>query len=98
MLKQLPSNYSAISLKHPLSYIEVVLLGIVSLGLTSSVSLFLCLLCVSQKMRSLDDDTEALDRKLSTGWNDKIVVLKKTTLQLDFKTFIEKINSANLIM
>ena len=33
-----------------------------------------------------------------TGWNDKIIVLKKTTLQLYFKTFIEKINSANLIM
>ena len=33
-----------------------------------------------------------------TGWNDKIVVLKKTTLQLYFKTFIEKINSGNLIM
>ena len=33
----------------------------------------------------------------STGWNDKIVVLKKTTLQLYFKTFIQKINSANLI-
>ena len=31
-------------------------------------------------------------------WNDKIVVLKKTTLQLYFKTFIEKINSGNLIM
>ena len=27
-----------------------------------------------------------------TGWNDKIVVLKKTTLQLYFNTFIEKIN------
>ena len=26
----------------------------------------------------------------TTGWNDKIVVLKKTTLQLYFKTFIEK--------
>ena len=25
-----------------------------------------------------------------TGWSDKIVVLKKTTLQLYFKTFIEK--------
>ena len=36
--------------------------------------------------------------KNSTGWNDKIVVLKKTTLQLYFKTFIEKINSGNLIM
>ena len=35
---------------------------------------------------------------LCTGWNDKIVVLKKTTLQLYFKTFIEKINSGNLIM
>ena len=35
---------------------------------------------------------------LTTGWNDKIVVLKKTTLQLYFKTFIEKINSGNLIM
>ena len=33
-----------------------------------------------------------------TGWNDKIVVLKKTTLQLYFKTFIEKINLGNLIM
>ncbi len=32
------------------------------------------------------------------GWNNKIVVLKKTTLQLYFKTFIEKINSANFIM
>ena len=31
-------------------------------------------------------------------WNDKILVLKKTTLQLYFKTFIEKINSGNLIM
>ena len=29
---------------------------------------------------------------------NKIVVLKKTTLQLHFKTFIEKINSGNLIM
>ena len=35
---------------------------------------------------------------LYTGWNDKIVILKKTTLQLYFKTFIEKINSGNLIM
>ena len=35
---------------------------------------------------------------LNTGSNDKIVVLKKTTLQLYFKTFIEKINSGNLIM
>ena len=25
-----------------------------------------------------------------TRWNDKIVILKKTTLQLYFKTFIEK--------
>ena len=32
------------------------------------------------------------------SYSDKIVVLKKTTLQLYFKTFIEKINSANLIM
>ena len=30
--------------------------------------------------------------------NDKIVVLKKTTLQLYSKTFIEKINSDNLII
>ena len=28
----------------------------------------------------------------------KIIVLKKTTLQLYFKTFIEKINSGNLIV
>ena len=34
----------------------------------------------------------------NTGWNDKIVVLKKTTLQLDFKTFIEKIHSGNLMV
>ena len=34
----------------------------------------------------------------TTGWNDKIVVRKKTTLQLYFKTFIEKINSDNMIM
>ena len=33
-----------------------------------------------------------------TRWKDKIVVLKKTTLQLYFKTFIENINSDNLIM
>ena len=39
-----------------------------------------------------------LKQKESTGWNDKIVVLKKTTLHLYFKTFIEKINSGNLIM
>ena len=35
---------------------------------------------------------------INTGWNNKIVVLKKTTLQFYFKTFIEKINSGNLIM
>ena len=34
----------------------------------------------------------------NTEWNDTIVVLKKTALQLYFKTFIEKINSGNLIM
>ena len=34
----------------------------------------------------------------NTRWNDKIVALKKTTLQLYFKTFIEKINSGNLMM
>ena len=33
-----------------------------------------------------------------TGRNAKIFVRKKTTLQLYFKTFIEKINLANLIM
>ena len=32
------------------------------------------------------------------GGTIKIVVLKKTKLQLYFKTFIEKINSANLII
>ena len=36
--------------------------------------------------------------KKSTGWNDEIVFLKKITLQLYFKTFIEKNNSGNLIM
>ena len=35
---------------------------------------------------------------LITVWNDKIAVLKKATLQLYFKIFIEKINSGNLIM
>ena len=35
---------------------------------------------------------------INTGWNDKIVVQQKTTLQLYFKTFIEKINSGDLIM
>ena len=29
----------------------------------------------------------------NTGWNDKIFALKKTTLQLYFKTFIEKKSS-----
>ena len=38
------------------------------------------------------------NNNLYTGWNDKIVVPKKTTQQLYFKTFIEKINSGNLIM
>ena len=33
----------------------------------------------------------------STGWNAKIVVLNKTTLQLYFETFIENNNSGNLI-
>ena len=32
------------------------------------------------------------------GWNDKIVVLKKTTLQLYSKSFIENINSDYLVM
>ena len=32
------------------------------------------------------------------GWDDKIAVLTKTTLQLYFKTFIENINSGKLIM
>ena len=32
------------------------------------------------------------------GGTIEIVELKKTTLQLYFKTFIEKINSGNLIM
>ena len=36
--------------------------------------------------------------QIYTGWNNKIVVQKKTTLQLYFKTFIEKINSVNLII
>ena len=36
--------------------------------------------------------------RMSTGWNDRIVVLKKTALQIYSKTSIEKINSANLIM
>ena len=39
--------------------------------------------------------TKRASKNINTGWNDKIVVLKKTTLQL---YFIEKINSGNLIM
>ena len=35
---------------------------------------------------------------ICTGWNDKIVDLKKTAQQLYFKTFFENINSGNLIM
>ena len=35
---------------------------------------------------------------ITTGGNDKIVVQKKTTQQDYFKTFIEKINSGNLIL
>ena len=38
------------------------------------------------------------NHNIRKGWNDKIVILKKATLQLYFKTFIEKINSGNLIM
>ena len=37
------------------------------------------------------EHSQVLSVNLSnTGWNDKIVVLKKTTRQLYFKTFIEK--------
>ena len=35
---------------------------------------------------------------VSNGGTIKIVVQKKTTIQLYFKTFIEKINTGNLIM
>ena len=54
------------------------------------------ILCMSPLSERWNDDDVADCQ--NTGWNDKIVVLKKTTLQLYFKTFIEKINSANLIM
>ena len=39
----------------------------------------------------------SLLNKSNTRWNDKTVVRKKTTLQLYFKTFIEKINSGNVV-
>ena len=39
---------------------------------------------------SIVNETESVPMKSNAGWNDKIVVLKKTTLQLYFKTFIEK--------
>ena len=53
-----------------------------------------------------DQDHLTVNDGMNTKWNDKIVVLKKTTLvvlkkttlQLYFKTFIEKINSGNLNM
>ena len=51
------------------------------------VSAYICIMAI-QKKNSSD----------STGWNDKIVILNKTTLQRYFKTFIEKITSGNLIM
>ena len=44
------------------------------------------------------NEPELIHFQTLTGWNYKIVVLKKTTLQDYFKTFIEKINSGNLIM
>ena len=48
---------------------------------------------------SWDIDRKKDGDRINTRWNDKIVVLKKTTLQLYLKTFIEKkINSGNLIM
>ena len=55
---------------------------------------FILKLLLKKSMQLIDYVVELT----STGWNDKIVVLKKTTLQLYFKTFIEKINSANLII
>ena len=51
-------------------------------------------------LKSCDTTKLSMDDYIHTytGWNDKIVVLKKTTRQLYLKTFIEKINSGNLIM
>ena len=43
-------------------------------------------------------EKDEVEKRYSKGWNDKIGVLKKTTLQLYFKTFIENVNSGNLIM
>ena len=40
--------------------------------------------------KDINNSVCLLNSTNNTGWNDKIVVLKKTTLQLYFKTFIEK--------
>ena len=53
---------------------------------------------ISPRIGGSDDDGLYIYLYIYTGWNDKIVVLKKITLQLNFKTFMEKINSGNLIM
>ena len=53
---------------------------------------------VLQARHDDDDVDDDDDLYIYTGWNDKIVILKKTTLQLYFETFIEKINSGNFIM
>ena len=54
--------------------------------------------CVSRYIHSDKLFNAKFSFYIYTGWNDKIVVLKKTTLQLYFKTFIEKINSSDLII
>ena len=58
--------------------------------------------CFGQRLNMSPTATYQNNAKIvihpSTVWNNKIVILKKTTLQLYFKTFIEKINSGNLIM
>ena len=62
------------------------------------LTLLINLLTPTENLKPFIEDTERKYFDIYTGWNDKIVVLKKTTLQHYLKTFIEKINSGNLIM
>ena len=68
-----------------------------SLNLSVAIT-FNSALIILGKVLSLLTLIFELNSCTTTGWSDKIVVLKKTTQQLYFKTFIEKINSDNLIM
>ena len=87
-------------LPSPLWRVVVVPIRVQSMGQKEIFNDFLYLKPFNsvQKMSSKLNYKYYITIRGTTGWNDKIVALKKTTLQLYFKTFIEKINSGNLIM